>query len=168
MIRILAALAIATLAAAPAQPAIPPAADTLKVGQPAPNFTIRSLDGETIRLSDLKGKVVVINLWATWCAPCRVEMPALDLMQVNGGKHGLQIIGVLVRDPTPKSGLRKLNKVLNYPLAMRIEGKYEPVEGAVPTNYIIDRKGVLRYAKAASLTKEDFAELLVPLINEAP
>lgn len=160
--------AAACLALSGAAPAPPPAAALAKavVGQPAPDFKIKLLDGSKVSLAELRGKVVIINLWATWCGPCKVEMPGLDLMQVNGGKHRLQIIGVLVRDPTRAAGLRKLAKVLHYPLSMWINPVYKPIDGAVPTNYIIDRKGILRYARAASLQPEEFAELIVPLLNE--
>ena len=147
---------------------MPPAADKPVVGAMAPDATIVLFDGSKVRLADLRGKVVILNLWATWCGPCKREMPALDLMQVNAGKHGLQIYGVLVQDPTPRYRLRDLEKVLHYPLARSVNKGLVPLDGAVPTNYIIDRKGVIRYARAAVLDKEEFAELIVPLINERP
>jgi cytochrome c biogenesis protein CcmG/thiol:disulfide interchange protein DsbE len=151
------ALALAPAAAQAATPV---------VGEPAPDFSMRTLDGQTLTLADVKGQVVILNLWATWCGPCRTEMPTLDLLQVNGYPHGLRIYGVLVNDPQAEGRLGKVQKVLHYPLAKRISGSYKPINGSVPTNYIIDRKGVVRFAMAGSLTKESFAELVVPLIND--
>jgi cytochrome c biogenesis protein CcmG/thiol:disulfide interchange protein DsbE len=151
---------VLALAPAAAQAATP------VVGEPAPDFSMRTLDGQTLTLADVKGQVVILNLWATWCGPCRAEMPTLDLLQVNGYPHGLRIYGVLVNDPQAEGRLGKIQKVLHYPLAKRISGSYKPIKGAVPTNYIIDRRGIVRYARAASLTKDAFIELVLPLLNE--
>src|SRR4030095_6412422 len=63
-------------------------------GKPAPDFTLTSLDGKTVKLSDLKGKAVVLNFWATWCAPCKIEVPWLVDLQKQYGPQGLEIIGV--------------------------------------------------------------------------
>ena len=136
------------------------------VGQPAPDFHLKLSDGTKVSLADLKGQVVVLNLWATWCGPCKREMPGLDLMQLNGGKYGLRVFGILVMDETPLYVLKPVIKALHYPLATSIGGGYVPIHNAVPTNYIIDRKGIVRYARAASLEKEDFVQLLLPLLNE--
>jgi thiol-disulfide isomerase/thioredoxin len=146
--------------------AAPATARDLVVGQPAPDFRLRLSDGSKVSLADLKGQVIVLNLWATWCGPCKREMPGLDLMQINGAKYGLHVFGVLVLDETSLSSLKPLVKVLHYPLSTYIGGGYVPIRNQIPTNYIIDRKGILRYAKAAALDKEDFANLLVPLLNE--
>jgi peroxiredoxin len=138
----------------------------IKADQPAPDFRIKLVDGKTVTLADLKGQVVILNLWATWCGPCREEMPTLDLLAVNGQRHGLRIFGVLTNDENNLRRLGPVQKVLHYPLATRISPPYEAIKGSVPTNYVIDRKGVVRYAMAGSLTKESFAELVVPLMNE--
>lgn len=143
-----------------------PATAKVEVGKPAPDFTIRTIDGRKIALADLKGKVVIINLWATWCGPCREEMPTLETLQINGEPHGLQILGVLANDPTPGSALKKVQAIIHYPLSTRIGSGYIPIQNAVPTNYIIDRKGVIRYARSGALTTKSFAELVVPLLNE--
>ncbi|MCW3835887.1 TlpA family protein disulfide reductase [Sphingomonas canadensis] len=168
--RIAFALAAVTLlpGASASAPPVPLPLGKPVVGKPAPDFRIKMFDGTSVSLSDLRGQVVVLNLWASWCGPCKTEMPALDLMQVNGGRHGLRIFGVKVMDATPRQKLRKLESLLHYPLATDISGGYVPIGRAVPTNYIIDRKGVVRYARPAVLTKEDFADLLVPLLNEKP
>lgn len=144
----------------------PAHARAITVGQPAPDFKMRLADGSKVTLADLKGQVVILNLWATWCGPCKTEMPGLDLIQLNGGKLGLRVFGVLVMDATPIYNLRKLGKVLHYPLVSYLSGGYEPIGNAVPTNYIIDRNGIVRYAKATALEPRDFAEILGPLLQE--
>ncbi|CAN5347026.1 TlpA disulfide reductase family protein [soil metagenome] len=143
---------------------MPAGAHQIVVGEPAPNFRLRLAGGGDVSLADLKGQVVVLNFWATWCGPCKQEMPGLDLMQVNGGKYGLHVFGVLAMDPTPVYQLRPLGKLLHYPLVASISGGYGPIGNAVPTNYIIDRDGVVRYAKATALTSKEFADILSPLL----
>jgi peroxiredoxin len=154
--------------AAMALSASPAVARQITVGQTAPDFKMKLADGSTVTLADLKGQVVIINLWATWCGPCKQEMPALDQMQVNGGKYGLRIFGVLTMDETPLRALRPIGKVLHYPLASGISGGYAPIGNAVPTNYVIDRAGTIRYAKATALTQDEFIALVLPLLNEHP
>lgn len=157
----MALLLAASLAAGPSDARAP------RPGNVAPAFTLVLLDGTKVSLSDLKGKVVILNLWATWCGPCRSEMPALDMMQTNGAKYGLQVYGVLTNDDMAMAKRLKLyDDIVAYPLARHIRGGYEAIRGQVPSNYIIDRKGVLRYAKAGSLSPEQFAEIVVPLLNE--
>jgi peroxiredoxin len=66
------------------------------VGEPAPEFAAATLDGDTISLASLRGDAVVLNIWATWCAPCREEMPALDALQRQYADEGLRVIGVSI------------------------------------------------------------------------
>jgi cytochrome c biogenesis protein CcmG/thiol:disulfide interchange protein DsbE len=144
------------------------AARTPRPGDTAPSFTLTLLDGTKVSLTDLKGKVVILNLWATWCGPCRQEMPALHMMQANGGKYGLQVYGVVTNDSPTVKRLKAYADIVGYPLAHRMQGGYEAIRGQIPTNYVIDRKGVVRYAKAGSLSPEQFGEIIVPLLNEKP
>ena len=154
------ASAVLALAATPA------VARKVVVGQPAPDFRMHLAGGQRVSLADLRGQIVILNLWATWCGPCKQEMPELDRIQANAAKYGLRVFGVLAMDPTPLSALRPLAKVLHYPLVDRIGSDYVAVGNAVPTNYIIDRAGVVRYAKANALTARDYAEIIAPLLAE--
>ncbi|WP_343527185.1 TlpA disulfide reductase family protein [Sphingomonas sp.] len=138
-----------------------------KVGEIAPDFDLTLIDGTHIRLSDLRGQVVVLNFWATWCGPCRAELPLLDQYYRVQGKHGLKVFAVATEDSLPLHQLKPLFAALAIPSARRIRGPYDTL-GAVPTNYIIDRAGRLRYAKAAAFDLQDLNALLVPLLKETP
>ena len=83
----------------------------------APDFALRDLNGRVVRLSDYRGKVVLVNFWATWCAPCRAEMPELVKWQNEHGKRGLQIIGITYA-PYKSKVVRRLARQLkvNYPI----------------------------------------------------
>ena len=73
-------------------------------GQQAPDFALQSLDGKTVRLSDFRGKVVVLNFWATWCQPCKIEMPWFEQLQKQYQAQGIQVIGIAMDDPTTDAG----------------------------------------------------------------
>lgn len=160
-------LAKLLLTAAVALIAVP--AWAAQVGDAAPPFEITTYDKHRIRSSDLKGKVVVINYWATWCAPCRVEMPILDDYLRKQSTGDLVIFAVATEDSAPPAKLKPLASLLSFPLVAKLSGKgYGLMGGAVPTNYVIDRAGVIRHAKARAFNARELEELLDPLIAEAP
>jgi peroxiredoxin len=156
------ALLLATIFLANAAQARP-----VKVGEPAPDFTLTLLDGSKVTLADLKGQVVVLNFWATWCVPCRKELPLLDNYYSIQKPHGLSIFAVEDQDEgsVPMIRLKAFLNKIRMPSALRIKGPYKPMEG-VPTNYVIDRAGVVRYAKAAAFDLDALNEILVPLLRE--
>lgn len=145
-----------------------PAYAAQRVATPASDFTAYLLDGSKVSLADLRGKVIVVNLWASWCGPCKQEMPMMDAMQDKLAVHGLYIVGVLTNDPIPAYRFKKLAGVLHYPIAARLRGDYPPIGGGLPTNYIIDRKGIVRYAASGSMDANSFAAVIAPLLQEAP
>ena len=143
--------------------------DYPRVGKAAPPFTIVTFDHRTIKLADLAGKVVVLNFWATWCAPCRVELPMLNAYVMEHPSDDLKLFAVTTEDSVPDSRLRPLAKLLSFPLATRISGPgYGPIGGAVPSNFVIDREGVVRYADKGAFTQGSFAALVGPLLAPAP
>ncbi len=154
------AMLIVALAAPLPVMAAPP-----KIGQVAPDFHLKLLDGSQVSLADLRGQVVVLNFWATWCAPCKRELPLLDAYFGIHKKHGLQVFAVTTEDSVPLARLKPLAAALNIPMVRHLSGNYAPM-GGVPTNYVIDRAGVLRYAKASAFDLDDLNSILIPLLNE--
>ena len=135
------------------------------MGKPAPDFKVETFDGRHLQLSDFKGQVVILNFWATWCAPCRREMPLLEAYARARGKNGLQVLAVATEDSVPPEKLKPLAAAVSFPLVRRMRGPYRIMD-AVPTNYVIDRQGIVRYAKAAAFTLDGLNELLPPLLSE--
>ena len=136
-----------------------------KVGDMAPDFQMTLVDGTKVSMADLRGKVVVLNFWATWCVPCRAELPTLDGYYEAQKKAGLRVFAVTTQDSVSIFQLRKLFAVMHIPPVRKIRGPYETLSG-VPTNYVIDRSGRIRYAKAGAFDLDALNELLVPLLKE--
>jgi cytochrome c biogenesis protein CcmG/thiol:disulfide interchange protein DsbE len=153
-------------AVALALPTCPATARQPAVGEMAPAAQLTLVDGRKISLSDLRGQVVVLNFWATWCVPCRTELPTLDRYYELQEKHGLRVFAITTEDSLPLYQLRKLFAVMHIPAAKRVKGPYSDVK-AVPTNYVIDRSGRIRYMKAGAFDLDQLNEILVPLLKES-
>jgi peroxiredoxin len=137
-----------------------------KVGAPAPEAELTLIDGKKIKLSEMRGDVVVLNIWATWCVPCRQELPLLDRYYALQKAHGLRVFALSTEDSVPIYKMKPLFATLSIQPTKKIKGPYGAIDNAVPSNYVIDRMGVLRYAKAAAFDLEDLNRELVPLLNE--
>jgi cytochrome c biogenesis protein CcmG/thiol:disulfide interchange protein DsbE len=137
-----------------------------KVGQPAPKFSLTTYSKQKIKLEDLQGKVVVINRWATWCGPCKAEMPMMSAFHRQHKGEGFEIFGVTTEDSVPPYMLKKVSEVLSYPLVLRFSGSGYPILSGVPTSYVIDRHGIVRYAKAGSFSEQEFDSVILPLLHE--
>lgn len=138
------------------------------VGQPAPPFSFTTLDKRKVKLEDLRGKVVVINLWATWCGPCKAEMPMMHEYFQKERTRGLEMFGVTREGIEVRAWIKKVASLLSYPLANQVLPKYQPIKGSYPSTFIIDRKGILRVAKAGAFSAASFRAAIDPLLNEAP
>lgn len=123
----------------------PPRAESL-VNRKAPEFARRDLDGHVVNLAQFRGKVVLLNFWATWCAPCQAEMPVFSRWQRAYGPQGLQVVGISMDDDAA-AALRLVARIkLDYPVAMgdaRLGRLYGGVLG-LPLTFLIDRSGVVR------------------------
>ena len=118
----------------------------IEVGHPAPSFTATLLDGTRFDLAAHRGEVVVINFWATWCAPCREEMPAFEALQRTYRYQGLVIVAVSMDDPELRERVLKLAQDFSYPMAMAGDTKaagYGRI-WRLPISFVIDRQGLLR------------------------
>jgi peroxiredoxin len=131
-------------------------------GKRAPDFTLRTIEGKKLSLSDYKGKAVLINFWATWCAPCKIEMPWLIALRSQYAPQGFEILGVSEDDAdTPRAKLAKFGKEqgLNYPLLVgedAMSRRYGGVE-FLPTSYFVGRDGKV-VAETAGLVSKDEVE----------
>ncbi|WP_189675248.1 TlpA family protein disulfide reductase [Sphingomonas glacialis] len=136
-----------------------------KVGELAPPFELTLIDGSKVSSDQLHGHVVVLNFWATWCGPCKQELPLLDAYYEAQKGHGLKVFAIATEDSLQPFQLKKLFAVMHMQSARRIKGPYAAMAG-VPTNFIIDRAGRLRYAKANAFELGELNALLVPLLQE--
>lgn len=122
--------------------------EPLTVGKVAPDFNLPDLNEKEIRLSDFRGKVVFLNFWATWCKPCREEMPSMEILYKNFEKDGLVILAISIDRVTTKKDIPPFVKALNLTFPILIDSwgqtdkRYKLM--GVPETYIIDQQGVLR------------------------
>ncbi len=116
-------------------------------GQPAPDFALKSSSGENLRLSEYRGDVVMVNFWATWCGPCRQEMPLLDQLYSRYQRVGFNLLGVNIDDDSRRAMQMVEELGVNFPVlfdARKEVSKLYEVE-AMPVTVIIDRQGTVRY-----------------------
>ena len=123
-------------------------ATVVKLGEPAPNFQLRDLQGRLVALSDLRGKVVMVNFWATWCGPCRVEMPAMEQLYQTFSRKDFEILavstdaqGVAVTRP-----FQQENR-LTFPILHDADYRVGLTYGArsLPMTFMVDRQGIVRH-----------------------
>jgi peroxiredoxin len=115
-------------------------------GHRAPDFVLTDLQGKQLKLSDLRGKAVVLNFWATWCPPCKAEIPWFIQMQKRYGAEGLQVVGVSMDDGDPKEVVKfAAEHAINYPVLFgqdKVADEYGGID-YLPTTFYIDRNGVV-------------------------
>jgi len=120
----------------------------IKLGEPAPNFQLRDLNGHLITLSDLRGKVVLLNFWATWCGPCRVEMPAMEQLYRMFQRKDFEILAVST-DAQGAAITRPFQQEnrLTFPILHDPDYRVGLTYGArsLPMTFLIDRLGIIRH-----------------------
>ena len=127
--------------------------------------------GRPVALAQWQGKVRVLNFWATWCPPCRQEIPALSRIQEKMGGNGVQLVGIAVDSQENIRDFAAETQV-SYPLLVASPETVEALQalgnrqGSLPFTVILDRQGQIRYARAGSLNEEGLERLLTPLLHQ--
>lgn len=143
---------------------------TVFAADAAPDFTLKSSTGENVRLAEQRGQVVMLNFWASWCGPCRQEMPLLDGISKKYGKMGFVLYGVNVEEDNTAAKKMLKDLGVSFPILFDTESKLSGLYNveAMPTSVIIDKKGNIRYIdrgyKAGDENK--YKEQIMELIRE--
>jgi thiol-disulfide isomerase/thioredoxin len=135
----------------------------------APVWELKDVEGKTVKSTDFKGKVVILDFWATWCGPCVAEIPSFIELHKQYEKDGLVIIGVSVDDGTPVVKKFIGSKKVNYPIVMgndSITAAFGGVEG-IPTTFVIDRDGKIVSKHIGLTEKAEFEREIKPLLAPA-
>ena len=133
--------------------------------QPAPSLILTQLNGEAFDLSKLRGKVVLVNYWATWCAPCKKEMPVLNSFYQRHRGDGLEVIGISADRPQDFAKMRKISNSLAYPTTtvdQITDNGFGPPEG-FPLTYVVDRNGVIR-DRFIDVREQLLKDVVLPLL----
>lgn len=137
---------------------------------PAPDFTLKSSTGKNIKLSELRGQVVMINFWASWCGPCRQEMPLLDQLYQRYQPMGFTLLGVNVEEDS--AAANKILKEIPVTFPVLYDNKNRVSESyqvrAMPSTFLIDRDGKVRYLHKGYKpgTEEEYQQQVRELIRE--
>lgn len=141
----------------------------------ATDFTLNGVDGNPVSLADYKGKVVVLNFWATWCPPCREEIPHFVELYKEHKDDGLVILGLSVDRGGPDIVIKWLgDNPVNYPIAMssqEVTQQYQQFidpdqRGGIPFTFVIGRDGEIKHALVGYRDKAQWEELVLPLLKQ--
>lgn len=141
-------------------------------GKPAPDFELSTLDGKKVKLSDLRGKAVLVNFWATWCGPCKIEMPWLADLQTKYASKGLVVLGISV-DEGSADKIASFSKEMgvNYTVLRttdEVSDAYGGIDG-LPTNFYVGRDGIVVEQVAGLVSKDVMeSEIQVALAHGGP
>jgi len=142
----------------------------LAVGQPAPNFTLKTLQGEDVSLSDLRGQAVLLNFWASWCPPCRLEMPELIRAYETHRAHGLVVLGINVTSQDTLTEARAFAEEfeVSYPTLLDKTGEVTEelysVRG-LPTSIFINREGLVTRIQLGAMSGQQIEEFVTEILE---
>lgn len=149
-------------------------ANDLVVGQPAPPITLNTLDGKQIDLRSLHGKVVILTFWATWCGPCRKELPLLSRYANEHAKQGLVVLGFSLDTPDDLNKVRDVAGTLSFPVGL-LGDPHVPGYGRIwhlPVSFTIDRDGKLIdngwKDRQPAWTAQRLEQVVTPLLTRMP
>lgn len=135
--------------------------------QAAPDFSLTALTGETVHLSDLKGQVVLVNLWATWCPPCKAEMPTINAFyQAHQAAGFTTLMANMQEDAETVQTFIEANG-FTFPVLLDSRGEMMKLYGVrgLPTTFIIDRGGLVRHIQTGPITEAELEAVIIPLLN---
>jgi len=157
------------LLASPLLVTVPLAAAPIDVGEAAPGLVVPEVGGQTFDLSTLRGKVVILNFWATWCAPCREEMPALEAFYRRHRDGGLVVLGLSMDRSRDREAVGKLVHSVSYPIAIAADAKVNGFGASrtLPVTYLVDETGTVRarLTPDTPLTEKRLEEVVLPLLS---
>jgi thiol-disulfide isomerase/thioredoxin len=162
-VRVISAFAVGTLAIAFAGDRVRAAPE---IGEAAPPLVVTALDGTVINLAKLRGKVVLVNFWATWCAPCRKEMPTFDAFYRRHRGENFELVGISIDFARDTAKMRKAAGPFAYPIAWindaGVNGFGAP--DGVPVTFVIDAEGIIR-DKFIAVPAKLLNDVVVPMLK---
>jgi len=140
----------------------------VKVDYAAPKLSLQNINGETQSLADYQGNVVLVNNWATWCPPCKAEMPTLVAYHNEHNADGFSVIAVEAGEPLDLVSQFADSFKMSFPVWLDPNGDSLRAfgNGTLPNSYVIDRTGTIRYAWTGEISKEMLEKYVTPLIAE--
>lgn len=166
-VRVVLALAIVATLLLSALPACTPT-QAAGVGRPAPDFSLRDIDGNTVRLRHLRGQVVFLNFWATWCPPCREEMPEIEIIHQRYKDAGVVVIGVDLDETVAE--VREYTEAGGFTWTFVIDTTGEVARDyrvdVIPTSFFIDGEGTIRSIAIGAMSEQQIEEKLAKAFRQ--